>query len=110
MFALAVWDRTARRLVLARDRLGIKPLFYTSGSAGFAFASEIKALVAAGLTERRVDAGALRHYLSCGYVPGGDTIYQDVQRVAPGELLVLDRAGVRRRPYWGWQPGVAHRS
>src|SRR5213593_953700 len=83
MFALAIWDRAARRLVLARDRLGIKPLFYTSGSAGFAFASEIKALVAAGLTERRVDAGALRHYLSCGYVPGGDTIYQDVQRVAP---------------------------
>jgi asparagine synthase (glutamine-hydrolysing) len=110
MFALAIWDRAARRLVLARDRIGIKPLFYASGSRGFGFASEIKALVAAGLTECRVDPGALRHYLSCGYVPRTDTIYQDVQRVAPGELLIVEGESVRRRPYWDWQPGVAHRS
>src|SRR3989454_9343085 len=110
MFALAIWDRAARRLVLARDRIGIKPLFYASGSRGFGFASEIKALVAAGLTECRVDPGALRHYLSCGYVPRTDTIYQDVQRVAPGELLIVEGESVRRRPYWDWQPRVAHRS
>src|SRR2546425_675682 len=110
MFALAIWDRAARRLVLARDRIGIKPLFYASGRRGFGFASEIKALVAAGLTERRVDPGALRHYLSCGYVPRTDTIYQDVQRVAPGELLIVEGESVRRRPYWGLQPGLVHRS
>ncbi|TMA99030.1 MAG: asparagine synthetase B, partial [Deltaproteobacteria bacterium] len=110
MFALAIWDRTARRLVLARDRLGIKPLFYTSGARGFGFASEIKALVAAGLTDRQVDPGALHHYLSCGYVPGTATIYQDVHRLGAGELLVLEGERVRRRPYWHCQPGVAHRS
>jgi len=110
MFALAIWDRAARRLVLARDRLGIKPLFYTSGARGFGFASEIKALVAAGLTERQVDPGALHHYLSCGYVPGTATIYQDVHRLGAGELLVLEGERVRRRPYWHCQPGVAHRS
>jgi len=110
MFALAIWDRTARRLVLARDRLGIKPLFYTSGARGFGFASEIKALVAAGLTDRQVDPGALHHYLSCGYVPGTATIYRDVHRLAAGELLVLEGERVRRRPYWHCQPGVPHRS
>src|SRR5439155_855063 len=110
MFALAIWDRAAERLVLARDRLGIKPLFYTSGPRGFGFASEIKALVAGRLTQRQVDPGALLHYLSCGYVPGAATIYRDVQRLAPGELLVADRDGVERRPYWGWQPGLAPRS
>src|SRR5437764_1167787 len=62
MFALAIWDRAARRLVLARDRIGIKPLFYASGSRGFGFASEIKALVAAGLTECRVDPAPLRTF------------------------------------------------
>src|SRR5438552_12546251 len=110
MFALAIWDRAAERLVLARDRLGIKPLFYTSGPRGFGFASEIKALVAGRLTQRQVDPGALLHYLSCGYVPGAATIYRDVQRLAPGELLVADRDGVERRPYWVWQPGLAPRS
>ena len=110
MFALAIWDRAAERLVLARDRLGIKPLFYTSGARGFGFASEIKALVAGRLTQRQVDPGALLHYLSCGYVPGAATIYRDVQRLAPGELLVADRDGVERRPYWVWQPGLAPRS
>src|SRR5213078_3500015 len=100
----------AERLVLARDRLGIKPLFYTSGARGFGFASEIKALVAGRLTQRQVDPGALLHYLSCGYVPGAATIYRDVQRLAPGELLVADRDGVERRPYWVWQPGLAPRS
>src|SRR5438132_12118978 len=88
MFALAIWDRAARRLVLARDRIGIKPLFYASGSRGFGFASEIKALVAAGLTECRVDPGALRHYPSCGYVPPTDATYQGVQPLPPGRLLL----------------------
>src|SRR2546428_13577066 len=98
MFALAIWDRAARRLVLARDRIGIKPLFYASGSRGFGFASEIKALVAAGLTECRGDPGALRHYLSCGYGPRTGPIYQDVQRVAPRELLIVAGESVRPPP------------
>src|SRR3989441_7211100 len=89
MFALAIWDRPARRLVLARDRLGIKPLFYTSGARDFGFASEIKALVAAGLTERQVDPGALHHYLSCGYVPGTTTIYRDRSEEHTSELQSL---------------------
>jgi len=111
MFALAIWDRTLERLVLARDRLGIKPLFYSSvGPRGFGFASEIKALLAARMSRREVDPDALLHYLSCGYVPGTDTIYRDVHRLAPGELLVLDPRGLRRRPYWTLEPGAPLRS
>ncbi len=84
MFALAIWDRTLKRLVLARDRLGIKPLFYSGvGPRGFGFASEIKALLAARLSRREVDPDALLQYLSCGYVPGTATIYRDVHRLAP---------------------------
>ncbi len=111
MFALAIWDRTLKRLVLARDRLGIKPLFYSGvGPRGFGFASEIKALLAARLSRREVDPDALLQYLSCGYVPGTETIYRDVHRVAPGELLVLDPGGLRRRPYWTLLPGEPLRS
>src|SRR6266699_3745039 len=58
----------------------------------------------------RSDPGALHHYLSCGYVPGTATIYQDVHRLGAGELLVLEGEHVRRRPYWHCQPGVTHRS
>src|SRR5207244_10684700 len=104
--ARAHCERTLALLELARDRLGIKPLFYSSvGPRGFGFASEIKALLAARMSRREVDADALLHYLSCGYVPGTDTIYRDVHRLAPGELLVLDPRGLRRRPYWTLQPG-----
>src|SRR5439155_1485444 len=110
MFALAIWDRTLKRLVLARDRLGIKPLFYSAGAQGFGFASGIKALLAARMTRSEVHPDALLHYLSCGYVPGTDTIYRDVHRLAPGELLVLDPRGLHRRPYWTLQPGEPLRS
>src|SRR3989442_304303 len=111
MFALAIWDRTVKRLVLARDRLGIKPLFYSSaGPRGFGFASEIKALLAARMSRREVDPDALLHYLSCGYVPGTATIYRDVHRLAPGELLVLDAGGLRRRPHWTLRPREPLRS
>src|SRR5205823_4463107 len=95
MFALAIWDRAARRLVLARDRLGIKPLFYTSGPRGFGFASEIKALVAAGLSDRQVDPGALHHYLSCGYVPGTSTPLRTFSVTFP-EDPVFDEARYSR--------------
>src|SRR5439155_1713977 len=110
MFALAIWDRTLKRLVLARDRLGIKPLFYSAGAQGFGFVSEIKALLAARMTRREVHPDGLLHYLSCGYVPGTDTIYRDVHRLAPGELLVPDPRGLHRRPYWTLPPGAPLRS
>ena len=81
MFAFASWDARARRLLLARDRLGIKPLYYRLLPDGIAFASELKALMVLG--KPQVDAGALRDFLFHGYVPAPKTIFRGISQ-APG--------------------------
>jgi asparagine synthase (glutamine-hydrolysing) len=98
MFALAIWDERATRLVLARDRAGKKPLFYRHTPDGFAFASEIKAFF--GLDERplEIDPEAIPHYFIHGYVPGPRTMYLDVRQVEPATILVVEGDGrVARR-------------
>jgi asparagine synthase (glutamine-hydrolysing) len=99
MFALAVWDARRRRLVLARDRLGIKPLYYAQTVKGLLFGSELKALLAAGL-RRDVDRQALHDYLSLGYVPGPRTIFAGARKLPPAHLLICERGTVTVRPYW----------
>jgi asparagine synthase (glutamine-hydrolysing) len=110
MFALAVWDSRRRTLLLARDRLGIKPLYYLADGRRLLFASELKALLQDGVP-RDVDPQALDDYLALGYVPGSQTILRAVKKVAPGHLLRCTRAGVTERPYWrlayGPPPAVA---
>ena len=103
MFAFALWDRDRQVLLLARDRLGIKPLFYAHVGSRFWFASEIKALLAGGL-ERTVDAQALRQYLTFLYVPSPRTIFEGIRQLPPGHILTLARGEMRIRRYWSLRP------
>ena len=99
-FALALWDRRERRLLLGVDRFGIKRLYYVTTSEGFAFASRPAALLAAPGVERTVDPTAAYHYLSFGFVPAPHSIYAGVRRIPPGHVLVVrDREAVVTR-YW----------
>ena len=103
MFAWAIWDESAEALLLARDRFGIKPLYVVSGPWGIAFASELKALHAVGLTARELDWEALDSYFQLGYVPAPRTPFQDVQKLEPGHTLVWRRGhngGARAQRYW----------
>ncbi len=104
MFAFALWDRVSRRLFLARDRLGEKPLFYAFLPGAFLFGSELKALRMHPAFEPEVDRDAVAMYLRHSYVPAPWSIYRGVFKLPPGHLLALDgiRPGVRVEPtpYW----------
>lgn len=99
MFAFALWDQRAQRLVLGRDRLGIKPLVFGIDDHRLLFASEIKGLLAAGLGGD-TDLQALHHYLTLGYVPTPYTIFSDIQKLLPGHLLIVEAGRMRLERYW----------
>jgi len=100
MFAIALWDRIERRLLLARDRFGKKPLYYATDRHRLVFASELKALRAADISVA-VDRRALADYFRFGYVPSPRTIYDGVAKLQPGSLAIVERTGdVRVRSYW----------
>lgn len=100
MFALALWDQRRRRLFLARDRVGKKPLYYAQVGAGLAFGSEIKALTAFPGFDRGIDLEALSDYLSLLYVPCAKSIFRSVRKLLPGHYLLADAEGVSVRRYW----------
>lgn len=100
MFALAVWDRRMRRLLLARDRLGIKPLHVYVSRGTFGFASELKALLRLQGVNREIDPASLDAYLSLSYVPAPRTILKGIQKVLPGTMAIVDSGGVRTDRYW----------
>jgi asparagine synthase (glutamine-hydrolysing) len=100
MFAFGLWDRPRRRLLLSRDRFGIKPLYYAELPGGLVFASELNALLASGLVERRLDAGVLDSYLSFGYVPPPRTLIAGVKALPPGYRLVWEGGRVDIRRWW----------
>src|SRR3954447_23670937 len=105
MFAIALWDGPRRRLVLARDRLGKKPLVWTRlPDDTFAFASELKALRALPGFSREPDLAALDAYLSLQYVPGTRTGLRGVHRLAPGSPLVVEGDAQTERVYWEPSP------
>ena len=114
MFAFAVWDGPRRRLLVARDRLGVKPLYYTIADGALLFASEIKALLQCPAVRREVDPTALAAYLRLRYVPGPRTMFRDIWKLQPGHLLTVHDGRVSVRAYWdvpldgaGPQPGTA---
>src|SRR3954451_7952767 len=100
MWAFCVWDRDARTLFLARDRLGVKPLVYAQLPGGVVFASEIKALIASGLVERRLDPEPLPHYLSAFAVPEPYTLVKGVRRLPSAHALEVRPDGIREYAYW----------
>ena len=105
MFALALWDASRERLVLARDRLGKKPLLWTRLPDGtFAFASELKALLRLPGLPRDVDLPAVDAFLALQYVPGDVTALRGIRKIPPGHILVVEGESERIEPYWTPQP------
>jgi asparagine synthase (glutamine-hydrolysing) len=100
MFAIAVWDEPRRRLVLARDRMGVKPLYYTVGEWGLAFASEVKSLIVAGLVDPELDLDAAELFMAYGYVPGPATLFAGVRKLAPASVLFWEQDEPRIEQYW----------
>jgi len=101
MFAFALWDARARRLLLARDRAGKKPLYYAHLGDRLVFGSEIKALLADPAVPRDLDPTALYQYLCLGFVPHPRSIYRAIRALPPAHFLVADASGtVRVERYW----------
>jgi asparagine synthase (glutamine-hydrolysing) len=104
MFGLAVWDEKERRAVLARDRLGIKPLYYAEAGDLLVFASELKSLLASGLVDADLDYEAIDAFLGLGFVPGPMTPLAAVRKLLPGHRLVVEGGGARIERYWEYPP------
>lgn len=100
MFGFALWDSKRRRLLVARDRLGIKPLYYTHANGRLLVASEIKVLLADPTVPRTVNVSGLHHYLHYLYVPGPETMFGGIYKLPPGHLMVCDDAGTDIRRWW----------
>ena len=100
MFAFALWDAKRRRLLLARDRVGKKPLKYARVPGGLLFASELKAILASGAVEPRVDLAAVRQFLSLAYVPSPRTGLLGVEKLPAGHRLVYENGEARVERYW----------
>ena len=99
MFAVAIWLEQERRLVLARDRMGIKPLYYTEHRGELYFGSELKCIFADPEVPRRIDLEGLNCYLSLNYVPGPRTLIEGIQKLMPGHLLEWHRGLATKRAY-----------
>src|SRR5690606_25416509 len=101
MFALAIWDQRRGRLVLARDRLGKKPLVYRADPNRLLFASELKSLLEAPQTPREVDPAAVDAYLTYQYIPHPHTIFRGVKKLPPGHYAVWEEGELKKvAPYW----------
>jgi asparagine synthase (glutamine-hydrolysing) len=100
MFGLALWDGRKKKLVLARDPLGKKPLFYSWDGHRLAFGSEIKALLEVPGISREIDLTAVSDYFTYQYVPAPKTIYRDIKKLPAAHYLVADASGIRETAYW----------
>jgi asparagine synthase (glutamine-hydrolysing) len=106
MYGLALYERDKHRLTLVRDRLGIKPIYWTKvRNGGILFASEPKGLFASGLVAPAVDELAVSSYLAHGYVPAPLTLYAGVRKLAPGHRLIVEADGnIKEEAYWRPRP------
>ncbi len=100
MFGFALWDERRRRLLIARDRMGEKPLYFTLTNEAFVFASELKALVEHPSVERRINLLALRKYLQYEFVPSPHTMLEGVYKLLPAHRLIFENNRWRTEPYW----------
>ena len=104
MFAFAIWDKQERRLFLARDRMGVKPLYHASLGSTFAFASRPGALLPLlGPEAAEPDPGALRLYLELGYIPAPLSYYRHIRKLRPGHYALVDSTGVKIARYWDYR-------
>jgi len=103
MFALAFYDTRQRRLLLARDGPGMKPLYFAQTAGGFLFASEAKALFASGVIRAEPNPAAIDTYLAAGWVPAPLSAFRGVEKLRPGQYLVVDSGGVRHGEFWKYR-------
>jgi asparagine synthase (glutamine-hydrolysing) len=104
MFGLAIWDARSRRLVVARDAMGIKPVYYSNSRGRLTFASEIRALTAADGRAPQVDPVALSSFLKFRYTPAPATIFRDIRKLAPGTMLVAENGTCREERWYDYTP------
>ena len=109
MFSFAIWDGPRRRLLLARDRAGKKPLFYTRVDGDLIFASEIKSLLCHPRVKRQIDLQAMADFLSVRYVPGPATLFANIYKVQPGHWLLYTNDTMREECYWDFTFGKTER-
>jgi asparagine synthase (glutamine-hydrolysing) len=109
MFGFAIWDASRRRLLLARDRAGKKPLYYTRVNGNFLFGSEIKALLYHPDVKRQADPQALADFLSVRYVPGPATLFANIYKVLPGHWVLYENDNLREECYWDYAFGQTER-
>ena len=100
MFAFAIWDAPRKRLLLVRDRLGIKPLYWARTGDALLFASEIKAILASDLVQAQPNYAVLPEVLSTRYTSGSDTLFKGINKLLPGHLLVFEQGETTIRQYW----------
>jgi asparagine synthase (glutamine-hydrolysing) len=106
-FAIAVWDASRRKAVLARDRLGVKPLYYAESGDLLVFGSELKSVLASGLVSTELDYEAIDAYLALGFFPAPHTPLRGVSKLLPGSRLVIEGGGVRVERYWDYPKPAA---
>ena len=106
MFAFAIWDTRRRRLLLARDRMGIKPLYWTITKNRLLFGSEIKAILQSGLVEPRPNDRGIPELLSTRYLSGAETLFKGIHRLMPGHVLVFENGVATTREWWDVPVGV----
>lgn len=107
MFGLALYVEKEKTLYVARDRMGIKPLYYRDTPKSFAFASEIKALLADPETSREWDAQSINEYFSLRYIPTPRSVFKDIKKLEPGHMLKVRAGRIEKKSYWPFSPGPA---
>jgi asparagine synthase (glutamine-hydrolysing) len=100
MFAFAIWDENKQKLLLARDRVGIKPLYYTDTGTALLFASEVKSLLIDTSVARKISARGIDRFLTYYYLPGNETLFENIYKLDPGNYLTVSNGQIRKCQYW----------
>ncbi|MBU0472038.1 MAG: asparagine synthase (glutamine-hydrolyzing), partial [Nanoarchaeota archaeon] len=104
MFSFAIWDKKKKKLFLARDRIGKKPLYYATINSSFVFASELKSLMLYPDFKKVIDYSAISNYLTFGYIPSPQTIFKDIHKLEPGHYLIVKDSILTKNEYWDIKP------
>lgn len=100
MFAFAIYDKAHKRLFIARDRVGIKPLYFYNDRKAFVFSSEIKPILKTGFVLPEVNTEMIDFYMTLGYVPAPQTLFKNIYKLEPGHYMIVDKEGVKESEYW----------